>query len=102
MAEGFWEGWGRHLFGWYGFLFTIFGTVFALILAQEYWWISVLIVIGAFAASGLFAYQRHQELKHTEQRHQQEFDRLRAEQERTAQRLQETERKLNEVPHELL
>jgi hypothetical protein len=37
MAEGFWESWGRYLFNWYSFTFTVLGASVALFLGREHY-----------------------------------------------------------------
>src|SRR5205085_11645912 len=69
MADGFFEKWGKYLFNWYGFVFTVLGAVVGLLLAREYWWVSVLIVVATFLASGFFAYHHHRTLVQAQEQH---------------------------------
>src|SRR5438874_1621055 len=102
MPEGFWEGWGQSLFNWKGFVFTVAGTLVALVLAREYWWVSVLIVVAVYLASGCYAYRKHRELLKTEERHRVELEVARLEARSASERVQEVERRLAEVPSDIL
>jgi hypothetical protein len=102
VVVGFLESWGRSLFNWFGFVFTVLGAIIGLALAREHWWISVLIVIATVAASGSFAYFAHSDRETAARRHQKQVSVLHAELGAAAGRLQDAERMLNEVPYELL
>ena len=102
MPEGFWEGWGQALFNWKGFVFTVVGTGIALVLAREYWWVSVLIVVAVYLASGCYAYRKHRELQRSEERHRIELEAARLEARSASERVQEAERKLAAVPSGIL
>lgn len=102
MADGFLEAWGRQLFTWFAFVFTVVGTIVALGLAREYWWISVLVVLAVFAASASFAFWKHRELEQERHRHREEVKRFSDEHQQMTRRLQDSERKLNDVPYEIL
>ncbi len=102
MTEGFGEGLRGHLFHSFSLVFTIGGTIVSLIIVREYWWISLLFVAASYVALGTFAYRRHRELDQAQAEHRREQDRLRAERQEAVQRAQEAERKLNEVPANIL
>ena len=91
MRKGFGQGLGQYLFSWWGFVFTIGGTIACLLLAGVYWWIAPLVVLANSLACGFYAYAKHRgEARAKEEQHA------------TSLRLQEAERKLNEVPLGLL
>lgn len=102
MPEGFLENWSRYLFNWFGFTFTVGAAIVGLVLAREHWWISILIVIAVVAASGLFAFRKHS----NRQRDAEEFERLKHQLEDQLESAirdrRDAERKLNEIPYELL
>jgi len=102
MPEGFWEGWGHSLFNWKAFVFTIAGTIVALVLVREYWWVSVLIVMAVYLASGRYAYAKHRGLQKAEQRHHAEIEAVRLEARAASDRVKEVERRLAEVPSDIL
>ena len=90
-SDGFVRGMGLALFNWWGFTFTVGGTILALWFAKEHWWISLLVVVANAGACGWFAYTKHKgEMI------------AKTDRDGTLLRLQEAERKLNEVPLELL
>jgi hypothetical protein len=93
MREHFWTGWGRHLFSWFAFVFTVGAAIIGLALTTENWWLwaSLLIAVAAVASSAFFAYQTHQKAED-----------LRAEVAREHALRETAERKLNEVPSEML
>jgi hypothetical protein len=91
VLKGFEKVLGQYLSSSWGFVFTVAGTIVGLVLAGQHWWIAVLIVVANALACGCFAYVKHLgEAK------------ARDEQKTTALKLDEAERKLNEVPLELL
>ena len=91
FSDGFIQGLGSALFNWWGFIFTVGGTILSLWFAREHWWICLLIVGANAIACGSFAYTKQKGEVIAKARH-----------EDALVRLQEAERKLNEVPLELL
>ena len=102
MVEAFGKEIGRHLLNWSGWLFTVGGTMLALWLTKEHWWLSVLIVLTFAGAALTFSYQNHRQTQKAEERHQSEMNAANAREQAAMERLQEVERKLNEVPSEIL
>src|SRR5205823_1673525 len=102
VAEGFFESWGRYLFNWYSFVFTVLAAIVGLLLAREFWWISLLIVVATFVASGFFAHHKHQALVNAYRRHQGELDRVKADQKESLQKLAMAEDKLRAVPLDMI
>ncbi|MEX2120226.1 MAG: hypothetical protein WD847_11585 [Pirellulales bacterium] len=102
MTQGFWEGWSRHLFKWYGFLFTFVGTIVALVAAKEHWWICMLLVLGAYAAAGSFAYVQHKALKSFEAHQKERIAAGDAAYLQMMQRAEEAERSLAGVSYDVL
>lgn len=102
MREGFLTGLHRSCFASSGWLFTVAGTVFALAVSGAYAWIGALGAAAGLFALTAFAYQRHKELADAETRHAAEVDRLEKEAKTARQTAEQAERKLNEVPANLL
>jgi hypothetical protein len=85
-----------------GFIFTLAGTIASLIFAREYCWIFLLTCLVCVLVSGYIAYDKHRSEAQAKTVHEIERTRLLSEQQAMALRLQEADRKLNEVPLDLL
>jgi hypothetical protein len=91
MADSFFDTLGKHLFIWSGWVFTVGGAVGSFVLGQANAWIGWLaICTGVLALTG-HAFALHRRCRELEE----------ATEKQTA-RLQEAERKLNEVPLDLV
>lgn len=102
MVEAFGKEIGRHLLSWSGWLFTVGGTSLALWWAREHWGISLLIVLTFAGAALTFSYQTYRKRAEAETRHESEMSAGRAREQAMADRVQEVERKLLEVPSGIL
>jgi hypothetical protein len=102
MREGFLTGLHRNWFAWSGWLFTIGGTVFGLWAGGALAWVGALCAAAGLCALTALAYQRHRELESAERRHAAEIDRLERNVQTARERAEQAERKLNEVPADIL
>jgi hypothetical protein len=102
MVEEFGKEIGRHLLSWSGWLFTVAIGILSLWWAKEHWWISLLIVLTFAGAALTLSYQNHRQTQKAEERHDSEMNASRAREQAMADRVQEVERKLLEVPSGIL
>lgn len=102
MVEGYWRELGRSLLTWSGWVFTVLGAVAGIIIAKEYWWILALIIVTFGLALDTFSYRTYRKWEESEERHQAEMNASRAREQATTERLQVVERKLLEVPSDIL
>jgi uncharacterized membrane protein YebE (DUF533 family) len=79
QEEGFFTGLHRNWFAWSGWLFTLVGTIFGLVVSGAYAWIGALCAITGLIALTALAYQRHSELRNTKNRHAEEITQLKGE-----------------------
>jgi hypothetical protein len=97
-VKRFLEGLGSYLFTWWSFVFTVLAAIVALVLAKEHWYIQVLVVVANALGCGAYAYARFCSETQAKAGHQVERDRHVGECQSLNQKLQDAERKLNEVP----
>jgi hypothetical protein len=102
MAEGFLGGLHRSWLLWSGWLFTVAGTTFGLLVVQAYAWIGALVALAGLCAVTGFAYERYTELRKAEGRHAAETGRLERDLQTAREHAEQAERKLNEVPLTIL
>src|SRR5439155_13699462 len=91
MGERFSSLLGRQLFVWSGWVFTVGGAVGSFVQGHGYAWIGWLVVLTVLRALTGHSYVIYQQLQTT-----------RAEHDRLAGQLRDAERKLNEIPLDLL
>lgn len=102
MPEGFLTGLHRNWFVWSGWLFTVGGTLFGFLAGGAYVWIGALVALAGLSAVTAFAYQLHRELREAENRHTAALNRLESELRTARERTEQAERKLHEVPADIL
>jgi hypothetical protein len=102
MAEGFLGGLHRHLIFWSGWVFTVGGAVASLWIGKEYAWIGVLLFLAGLTALTAFAYQKHRDLQQAQQEHQARTSQWEADLRAARERAEQAERRLNEVPLDLV
>ena len=91
MADRFWDGFGKQLIFWAAWVFTVGGAIGSFVLGQAYAWIGWLAVLAGVLALSGHAYSLHRRCRELELGN----DAL------TGQ-LRDAERKLNEVPLDLV
>jgi hypothetical protein len=102
LGKGFMREYGRYLWDVGAWVFTVGGAIAALLLANDHFWYSILIFASITLSCLLFAFSRHRKLDKAQEAHQAERQRLLAEKDTAVQRLQDAERRLNEVPLDIL
>jgi hypothetical protein len=102
MAEGFLGGLSRQLTFWSGWVFTVGGAGLSLGLGKEYAWIGVLCVVAGLIALMGFAYQKHRDLRQAQEAHRAITRQLEAEIRAARERAENAERRLNEIPADIL
>jgi len=102
MTEGFWDGLYRHLIFWAGWVFTVGGAAASLWVGKEYAWIGALVLLTGVIALTAFAFQKHKDLKQAQEEHQAATSRLETELRALRERAEIAERRLNEVPANIL
>lgn len=104
---------GPYLIGWWGFVFTVGGTIGGLVLAREWWWISVLIVLANAGGCFVFAYKAYRSeaqakadhaahLAKLVDEHSSEMKQLQLIKQEAEYRREEAERRVNEVPLDIV
>lgn len=91
-----------YLFKWYSIVFTVGGSVAALAIAKEYWWIAALVIIAALGGSWSFAYHVDQKLQTAIVQQKEHVDQFAATEESLRTSLQEAEQRLAAIPFELV
>ncbi len=102
MREGFLTGLRRNWFAWSGWLFTVGGAVFGLWAGGALAWIGALAATAGLLALTALAYQRHKALVDAENRHAAQIEGLGTDVRTANARAEQAERKLNEVPANIL
>lgn len=102
MPEGFLTGLHRNWFVWSGWLFTIGGTLFGFLAGGAYAWMGASVALAGLLAVTAFAYQLHGELREAESRHTIALNGLESELRAARDRTEQAERKLQEVPADIL
>jgi hypothetical protein len=102
MVNGFWGGLNRHLIFWAAWTFTVGGAIASLWVAKEYAWIGALVALTGLIGLTVFAYQKHCDLVDAERGHKLDLDRLSNELRVAESRAAQAERKLAEVPADIL
>jgi hypothetical protein len=102
MPEGFLTGLHRSWFAWSGWLFTVGGTVFGLAVSGAYAWIGALCAVAGLLALTALAYERHRDLREAERRHAADLNRLERDVRTAQERAEQAERRLNEIPADIL
>ena len=91
MADRFWEVLGKQLFVWSGWVFTVGGAIGSFVLGDAYAWIGWLAVLAGVLALTGHSYSLHRRCRE-----------LQVGNDDLTVRLREAERKLNEVPLDLV